>query len=240
MPDQSQHQKVLIFIGILALIALCINLYFAGGQSDVRRVSTAQSGSPVSQSSPQVYYPVYHKGLTNVRGDDRLILEMTNSTNMYVQAPYKNDQGYDTSRSLEDTSSGKQQIVITNGTITLSDQWSEPITREPWQGFDYDIYGNISPGPDGSIGQVRDADICRHERSEQTPNLQTSLAYEILFRTPVRNLFSGVHQDVEQKLMYRIRLLILNLAKSGRSRVKARKIEILNNFLRERASLDQA
>ena len=90
------------------------------------------------------------------------------------------------------------------------------------------------------FGFKTSAHICRHERSEQKPNLQTSLAYEILFHTPVRNLFSGVHQDVERKLMYRIRLLILNLAKSGHSRVKARKIEILNDFLRERASLDQA
>lgn len=90
------------------------------------------------------------------------------------------------------------------------------------------------------VGSKTSAHICRHERSEQTPNLQTLLAYEILFRTPVRNLFSGLHQDVEHKLMYRIRLLIQNLAKSGHSRVKAHKIQILNDFLRERASLDQA
>jgi DNA-binding XRE family transcriptional regulator len=90
------------------------------------------------------------------------------------------------------------------------------------------------------IGSKTSAHICRHERSEQTPNLQTSLAYEILFRTPVRNLFSGVHQDVEGKLTCRIRLLIQKLAKSGQSRVKAHKIQILSDFLRERASLDQA
>ncbi|HXR46672.1 MAG TPA: helix-turn-helix transcriptional regulator [Candidatus Limnocylindrales bacterium] len=90
------------------------------------------------------------------------------------------------------------------------------------------------------IGAKSSAHICRHERLQQTPNLQTLLAYEILFRTPVRNLFSGVHQDVEHKLMYRIRLLIQNLAKSGHSRVKARKIEILNDFLREREFLQRA
>jgi hypothetical protein len=70
---------------------------------------------------------------------------------------------------------------------------------------------------------------------EQSPNLQTLLAYEILFRTPVRNLFEGVHQDVEQKLLWRIRLLIQKLATSGYSRMKARKIEILNEFLSKRS-----
>ena len=81
------------------------------------------------------------------------------------------------------------------------------------------------------LGSKTSAHVCRHERLEQTPNLQTLLAYEILFRTPVRSLFGGVHQDVEQKLLQRIRLLVRQLATSGYSRMKARKIEILNEFL---------
>lgn len=85
------------------------------------------------------------------------------------------------------------------------------------------------------LGSKTSTRVCRHERLEQTPNLQTLLAYEILFRTPVRNLFGGVHQDVEQKLLRRIRLLIRKLATSGYSRMKARKIEILNEFLNEQS-----
>jgi DNA-binding XRE family transcriptional regulator len=83
------------------------------------------------------------------------------------------------------------------------------------------------------IGSKTSANICRHERSEQTPNLQTLLAYEILFRTPVRSLFGGVHQDVKQNIISRTRLLLQKLAKSGHRRARARKIEILNDFLRE-------
>jgi DNA-binding XRE family transcriptional regulator len=85
------------------------------------------------------------------------------------------------------------------------------------------------------LGAKTSAHVCRHERLEQSPNLQTLLTYEILFRTPVRNLFEGVHQDVEQKLLRRIRLLIQKLATSGYSRMKARKIEILNEFLSKRS-----
>ena len=83
------------------------------------------------------------------------------------------------------------------------------------------------------LGSKTSAHVCRHERLEQTPNLQTLLAYEFLFRTPVRNLFAEVHQDVEQRLLRRIRVLIQKLATSGYSRAKARKIEILNGFLNE-------
>jgi DNA-binding XRE family transcriptional regulator len=85
------------------------------------------------------------------------------------------------------------------------------------------------------LGSKTSAHVCRHERLEQTPNLQTLLAYEILFHTPVRNLYGGVHQDVEQKLLRRIRLLIQKLATSGYSRMKARKIEILNELLNEQS-----
>jgi transcriptional regulator with XRE-family HTH domain len=85
------------------------------------------------------------------------------------------------------------------------------------------------------LGSKTSAHVCRHERLEQSPNLQTLLAYEILFRTPVRNLFGEMNQDVEQKLLQRIRLLVRKLVNSGNSRVKARKIEILNEILNERS-----
>ena len=90
------------------------------------------------------------------------------------------------------------------------------------------------------LGSKNSAHVCRHERLEQTPNLPTMLAYEILFRTPVRNLFRETHQDVEQKLLHRTRLLIQKLAKSGESRLKARKIEILTDFLHEQTITRQA
>jgi DNA-binding XRE family transcriptional regulator len=89
------------------------------------------------------------------------------------------------------------------------------------------------------LGAKNSASVCRHERLEQTPNLQTLLAYEILFGTPVRNLFGGMHQDIEQNLICRIRLLIQKLAKSNHSRMKVRKMKILNDFLHERTLADQ-
>lgn len=89
------------------------------------------------------------------------------------------------------------------------------------------------------LGSKSSAGISRHERLKQTPDLETLLAYELLFQTPVRNLFSRTHQQVELKLKQRIRLLIRKLAKAGEGRRIKRKIEILTGFLAGRLSLQQ-
>ncbi len=89
------------------------------------------------------------------------------------------------------------------------------------------------------LGSKSSAGISRHERLKQTPDLETLLAYELLFQTPVRNLFSRTHQEVELKLKQRIRLLIRKLAKGGGGRRIKRKIEILTGFLAERISLQE-
>jgi len=87
------------------------------------------------------------------------------------------------------------------------------------------------------LGLKSGAGLSRHERFKQTPDLQTLLAYEMLFRTPVRNLFDGTHRDVERKLLRRIRLLIRKLGEAGQRRGWQRKIEILSAYLEERAPL---
>jgi transcriptional regulator with XRE-family HTH domain len=88
------------------------------------------------------------------------------------------------------------------------------------------------------LGSKSSAGISRHERFKQKPDLQTLLAYEMLFRAPVRNLFSGTHEKVEGKLRRRIRLLIRKLSEVKPGRRIERKIEILNSYLSERISLN--
>jgi transcriptional regulator with XRE-family HTH domain len=90
------------------------------------------------------------------------------------------------------------------------------------------------------LGSKSSANVSRHERFKQTPDLQTLLAYEMLFQTPVRNLFSSTHQKVEQKLRHRIRLLIRKLTRAGHGRRIAKKIETLTAYLGEQVSLSKA
>lgn len=90
------------------------------------------------------------------------------------------------------------------------------------------------------LGSKSSAGISRHERFKQTPDLQTLLAYEVLFHTPVRHLFGGTHQKIERKLRFRIRLLIRKLAEAGSGKAVQRKIALLKSYLEERISLRHA
>jgi DNA-binding XRE family transcriptional regulator len=88
---------------------------------------------------------------------------------------------------------------------------------------------------------VRDgAVVCRHERFRQHPNLQTVVAYEILFRTPVRTLFGGVNREVEHRLASRVQLLMRRLSRTGGSRLTERKLETLNAVLGEQGTPSHA
>jgi|ERR1051325_3005198 DNA-binding XRE family transcriptional regulator len=89
------------------------------------------------------------------------------------------------------------------------------------------------------LNTKKGAAVCRRERSRQTPNLPTLLAYEILFRTPVRALFGGLHRDVAQKLRHRVRLLIRRLTDEKPSPLITRKLKYLNAILEEGMIADQ-
>lgn len=90
------------------------------------------------------------------------------------------------------------------------------------------------------LGSKSSANVSRHERFKQTPDLPTLLAYEMLFGTPVRSLFSSTHQEVEQKLRQRMRLLIRKLARAGNGRRIAKKIETLTAYLEKQVSIRHA
>jgi DNA-binding XRE family transcriptional regulator len=81
------------------------------------------------------------------------------------------------------------------------------------------------------MGAKSSAGICRHENFRQQPTLENMLAYEMLFSTPVRNLFSDVHHNLRAELKERIRALMLRVGKKKQSKVTAQKITLLNALL---------
>jgi DNA-binding XRE family transcriptional regulator len=56
----------------------------------------------------------------------------------------------------------------------------------------------------GVIGFTRPSQISRYERNQDLPPLLTALAYEIMFRVPVSDLFAGVREalavEIEKNL----------------------------------------
>ncbi len=83
------------------------------------------------------------------------------------------------------------------------------------------------------IGFKRGARICRYERRRQTPNLRTLLAYEFLLRTPIRELYGGVAEEVERGVRQRVRLLIRRLTKPKPCRGAERKLGFLSTVCGE-------
>ena len=59
--------------------------------------------------------------------------------------------------------------------------------------------------------------VSRYERFARLPTLRTALAYEVIFRTPIRELFAGFFHGVEKKTERRRKLLTARLDKQSQS-----------------------
>lgn len=90
------------------------------------------------------------------------------------------------------------------------------------------------------LGTKSSAGISRHEQYKQTPDLETMLAYEMLFRTPARSLFGGMHENVKKKLFRRIKLLIRKLSEARRGAQNERKLRLLRQYLTQGAESAEA
>ena len=59
----------------------------------------------------------------------------------------------------------------------------------------------------GMNGEGKALKVCRDEKFFREPDLQTALAYEAICGKPVRDLFAGLYEQVEQKVAQRAKLL---------------------------------
>jgi transcriptional regulator with XRE-family HTH domain len=77
------------------------------------------------------------------------------------------------------------------------------------------------------LGCKNGTKVSRYERFGRKPNLETLFAYEVMFGAPARELFAGVHQKVEKKILNRAQLLARKLNRATPDRMATRKLEIL-------------
>ncbi len=59
----------------------------------------------------------------------------------------------------------------------------------------------------GFTGEDKGIKVCRNESSARVPNLHVALAYEAIYGRPVRELFSGLYQQIEKMVAERVRIL---------------------------------
>ena len=59
----------------------------------------------------------------------------------------------------------------------------------------------------GFKGEDKGAKVCRDEKFTREPSLRSALAYEAIYGRPVRELFAGLYQEVEQEVAERAKIL---------------------------------
>jgi hypothetical protein len=80
------------------------------------------------------------------------------------------------------------------------------------------------------------AKISRYELFACKPNLETVLAYEILFGVPARELFGGIFETVHKATHGRVQALIKRLASADSSQATAAKLAALRAIAESKAA----
>ena len=73
--------------------------------------------------------------------------------------------------------------------------------------------------------------VSRYERFARVPSLQTAMAFEIIYGAPIRELFSGMFQNVENRVVLRARLLARRISKVDADRLSAIKLSVLERLI---------
>jgi transcriptional regulator with XRE-family HTH domain len=77
------------------------------------------------------------------------------------------------------------------------------------------------------LGSQSGTKVSRYERFARQPNLETVLAYELVFSTSAQKLIAGAFQRVERNTLNRAQLLARKLSRATPDRRATRKLEIL-------------
>jgi hypothetical protein len=59
----------------------------------------------------------------------------------------------------------------------------------------------------GFKGEDKGSKVCRDEKFTREPSLRSALAYEAIYGRPVRELFAGLYQQIEQEVAERAKIL---------------------------------
>jgi len=65
------------------------------------------------------------------------------------------------------------------------------------------------------LGHRKSSQVSRYENSEHLPNLEAALAYEVIFKSPLSEIFGGLYQDIERGVSERARILASKTKKDG-------------------------
>ena len=75
--------------------------------------------------------------------------------------------------------------------------------------------------------------VSNYERFKTVPSLETALICERIFKSPVRELFAGMYDKVDQIVTKRVRILLEQSETTPNERDRNGKIESLQSLLQE-------
>lgn len=75
--------------------------------------------------------------------------------------------------------------------------------------------------------------ISRYERFRRSPGFKIAVAFEVIFRTPIRSLFSGDYRAVERAIHARAKRLAKRLRQGQQDHLTERKLKHLQMIVGE-------
>jgi len=79
----------------------------------------------------------------------------------------------------------------------------------------------------GARGASKESTVSREERFIREPSLRAALAYELIYGKPIRELFAGLYEQVEQDVAERARVLCHRLS----PKVKPKRQEVIASLV---------
>ena len=86
------------------------------------------------------------------------------------------------------------------------------------------------------LGTQSGAKVCRYEKFERIPSLETALALEAIFKKPVSELFAGLYAEIEDQVAGRAKALTHQTHYHKPGRGPTRKLQTLTNIAAPRTS----
>ena len=77
------------------------------------------------------------------------------------------------------------------------------------------------------LGTEKGSKVCRYEQFIRTPNFETALAYEVICKRAMSELFPGLYQKAETKVAARAKALVEAMGSGKSGQRAARKREVL-------------
>ncbi len=80
------------------------------------------------------------------------------------------------------------------------------------------------------LGAESGTKVSRYEKFARTPNFRTALAYQVICRKPMDELFSGLYREIESEVSERAKILVSRNGGENTSRQSTYKRQFLQSL----------